>query len=174
MALSSQLGDLALPQGVSMPQFILTKMLEYGEKTAVIEHKTGRSFSFQEVTSNIVQCANGLRQVGVTKGDVICMHISNCIEFYSMMFGAALTGSILTTTNPLLTCRELCDQVKDSGATRLIIQPESIGKVRDLLKNDAVSLIDVFVIGEHGSEFRSFEDIMDLGKSPNIAEEIDI
>lgn len=58
---------------------------------------------------------------GLKKGDRIGIMLPNLLQYPIAMFGALRAGLIIVNVNPLYTSSELSYQMKDSGATALIV-----------------------------------------------------
>lgn len=64
---------------------------------------TGAETSFIQLESEILSVANGFRQLGLQKGDVVCLYGTNRTEFAHVFCGVTANGAILTIANSQLT-----------------------------------------------------------------------
>ena len=62
-----------------------------------------------------------LQSIGLAAGDRVAIMLPNVMQFQIAMMGALRAGYVVVNVNPLYTARELEYQLKDSGATALII-----------------------------------------------------
>jgi long-chain acyl-CoA synthetase len=86
----------------------------WGERTALRMHD--RELTFAELYRRACAFGNGLRAAGVDKGDVVAVHLPNCLEFAVAYHGILLAGATYTPANPLLPPADLAAQLADSGA----------------------------------------------------------
>jgi long-chain acyl-CoA synthetase len=59
--------------------------------------------------------------LGMAKGDRIAIMSPNLLQYPVVLMGAFMAGLIVVNVNPLYTARELGHQLKDSGATAIVI-----------------------------------------------------
>jgi acyl-CoA synthetase (AMP-forming)/AMP-acid ligase II len=64
--------------------------------------------------------AGGLAARGFRKGEVFAIACLNCAEFVLAFHAVGLLGGVVTTLNPAYTADEMAQQLRDSGATRLL------------------------------------------------------
>lgn len=119
MLFKSPYPDVSIPT-VDLTHFFLSRIKEYGNKTAVINGISGQSYSFDQLAESIKKAAYGLVKRGFTKGDVFAIYSPNCPEYIIAFHAIALAGGIVTTINPLYTPEEIHHQLKDSGAKYII------------------------------------------------------
>jgi long-chain acyl-CoA synthetase len=86
----------------------------WGDRTALHDH--GRELSFADWYRRSCQFANALRASGIGTGDVVAIHLPNCLEFAIAYHGILLAGATYTPANPLLPPNDLAHQLTDSGA----------------------------------------------------------
>lgn len=60
------------------------------------------SYHFKEIYSEAVKYAWKLRQLGVKKGDTVCLILPTCVEFFYCFFGSQLIGAIPYSIYPPL------------------------------------------------------------------------
>ncbi len=58
---------------------------------------------------------------GLRRGDRIALMLPNLLQFPIALYGALRAGLVVVNTNPLYTPRELEHQLKDSGATAIVV-----------------------------------------------------
>ncbi|HZZ45766.1 MAG TPA: AMP-binding protein [Pseudonocardia sp.] len=86
----------------------------WGDRIAL--HDNGRELSYADWYRRSCQFANGLRASGINTGDVVAIHLPNCLEFAIAYHGILLAGATYTPANPLLPPNDLAHQLTDSGA----------------------------------------------------------
>ena len=71
----------------------------HGERRAVIWEGEGgdvRTLTYRELHAAVARCANGLRALGVTRGDVVAIHLPNLPEAFIAIHACARIGAIYT------------------------------------------------------------------------------
>jgi len=92
----------------------------YGDRAAFIN--MGAEISYTELAEQSQAFAAYLQQeLGLVKGDKFAIMIPNTLQYPIALFGALLAGLTVVNVNPLYTARELEHQLKDSGATAILI-----------------------------------------------------
>jgi long-chain acyl-CoA synthetase len=82
----------------------------------------GVSLSYGEVDQQSRYFAADLQKVvGLKKGDRVALMSPNCLQYPVALFGVLRAGGTVVNCNPLYTPRELEHQLKDSGATALVV-----------------------------------------------------
>ena len=65
------------------------------------------SYTYRQFDRMVNRTANGLLDLGVTKGDRVNLHLTNCPEFLFLWFAIAKIGAVMVPTNPLSPLDEL-------------------------------------------------------------------
>jgi acyl-CoA synthetase (AMP-forming)/AMP-acid ligase II len=141
---SSPYPSISIPES-SLPELILKKADEYGNKTALIDGPTGNTYSFREFGSGVRHVAAGLSESGFGKGDVIAFVSPNYPEYAIMFLAAALLGGINTTINPACTSAEIESQIKDADARFLFTTPALMSKIS---REAYERMRGIFVLGD--------------------------
>lgn len=76
----------------------------------------GAEITFAQLHEHVVRFANGLRRIGVKRGDRIALVMPNCPQHVISYFAIVRLGAIVVEHNPLYTRSELLTQYKDHGA----------------------------------------------------------
>ena len=84
------------------------------DKTALIFGD--RTFTYRELERLTNQTANGLKALGVKKGDRVTLFAQNSAEWVISYIGIAKAGGVINPVNAMLTADELAYVVKDCGA----------------------------------------------------------
>jgi len=78
----SRYPDVTIPDNVSLPQFVLSKALQHGDKIAFRDGSTdGRTLTFKQVYGMSYKLAAGLHAGSFKKGDVFCCWAPNIPEY---------------------------------------------------------------------------------------------
>ena len=84
-------------------------------------HNWGTTLTYAELERRSRRFAAYLQSSGLRKGDRIALMLPNLLQYPVALFGALRAGLIVVNTNPLYTPRELEHQLKDSGATAIVV-----------------------------------------------------
>src|SRR6202022_4957587 len=79
-----------------------------------------RKRSYKSISDAAWRFANGLRRLGLKKGDRVALVLPNSPQFVIAFYGALRAGAIVVPCNPLYTAPELHRQLADSGAETLV------------------------------------------------------
>jgi len=81
----------------------------------------GKFMTYRELDKQSKSFAAYLQSLGLTPGSRVAIMLPNVIQFQIAMMGVLRAGLVVVNVNPLYTARELEYQLKDSGASVLII-----------------------------------------------------
>ncbi len=101
---------------VSITDYVFARAGDFGDKPALIDAATGRTYSYRELPLLISSLAAGLAAHGVATHDVVAIYAPNSPEYLLAFHAAASLGAITTMVPPLFTGEELRRQLRDSGA----------------------------------------------------------
>ena len=79
-----------------------------------------RTTTYAELGAEIERVAEGLRLLGVQKGDTVALVLPNCPQHIVAFYAVLRLGAIVIEHNPLYTPRELRHQFEDHGAKVVI------------------------------------------------------
>lgn len=80
-----------------LPDFLDRAVTLYGEKVAV--HCEGRTVTYEQLNGRVNQLSNGLRKLGVDKGDRIAYLAGNTLEMLEGFYGVFQLGAIMVPLN---------------------------------------------------------------------------
>jgi long-chain acyl-CoA synthetase len=80
-----------------------------------------RKRTYKDISDSAWRFANGLRRLGVKKGDRVALVLPNSPQFVIAFYGALRAGAILVPCNPQYTPPEMHYQLADSGATVVVV-----------------------------------------------------
>jgi len=84
-------------------------------------HNWGTTLDYSELEHRSRAFASWLMAEGCVKGERIALMLPNVLQYPVAIFGALRAGLIVVNTNPLYTPRELEHQLRDSGATCIVV-----------------------------------------------------
>jgi long-chain acyl-CoA synthetase len=148
----------AEPRNVFLHDAILAACRRYASKTALVDTSCGRRLSYAEYGEIVESVASGLAAAGVKPGEVVAIFLPNSWEFCIAYHAATLAGAIPTLLNPTYREREVCHQLRNSGATMLITDGVNIAGI-DL--SGLTNLRRVYCTREQGSGSEPFSNLLD-------------
>lgn len=121
------------------------------DRTAIIYHNL--SFTYREVVSMVNSIANGLCNLGIQKGDRICLFTTNRPEYIITFIAAASIGAVVSPMNPGYKEREIAYQLENSEAKAILVQQELLPQLQKALSQKSFpNLKSIIVTGESGPE----------------------
>jgi long-chain acyl-CoA synthetase len=106
----------------------------------------GQTMTYGELREQIARTANGLRKLGVKRGDRVALVLPNCPQHIVAFYAVLRLGAIVVEHNPLYTERELRHQFEDHGARVAIVWDKVASAVLDFpadMKISSVIGVDV-------------------------------
>src|SRR5437588_11933 len=118
----------------------------YPNATATIFFNAKRTY--RSISEDAWRFANGLRRVGVEKGDRVALVLPNTPQFVVAFYGALRAGAVLVCCNPRYTAAELQHQLADAGATVVVVLSRLYPLVKAARPGTAVERVIVTNIKE--------------------------
>jgi fatty-acyl-CoA synthase len=84
----------------------------------------GREWTYRQLHERVRRLANGLRHLGVRRGDRVAYLGPNHPAFLETLFAAGTLGAIFVPLNMRLAGPEIADHLSDAGARVLVYAPE--------------------------------------------------
>lgn len=94
-----------------------------GDHTALIytnERYETRTISYRELLGRVCACANGLKSLGVTKGDTVVLYMPLGIEQAVVMLACARIGAVHNVVFAGFSAQALRERIIDSGAVLVV------------------------------------------------------
>jgi acyl-CoA synthetase (AMP-forming)/AMP-acid ligase II len=145
MVVRSPLSDIEVSDQ-PLSAFVLADAPARSGKPALIDGPSGRTITYGELAQGVRAFAAGLAARGFQPGEVVAIHSPNIPEYALAFHGIASAGGAVTTSNPLLTARELGDQLAVANARYLLTVPPFAETAVAAAKESGVE--EVFVFGE--------------------------
>jgi long-chain acyl-CoA synthetase len=108
----------------------------------------GKFMTYRELDQQTRNFAAYLQTLGLESGARIAIMLPNVMQFQIAMMGALRAGLVVVNVNPLYTSRELEYQLKDSGASALIILENFAHVYKKIAQNVSVKKVIVTSLGE--------------------------
>ncbi len=134
---------------VNLASYLENAALAHPDKRALIFEEQGQ-WTFREVNEISNQVANGMRDLGLKKGDRVILFLPNCAEFFFLYFGIVKMGGVINPLNVMLKQRELEYIIRDSTPKVVIVAKEVMGEPLKILSQPDVHVDKLIVIGDKG------------------------
>src|ERR1700682_6248131 len=130
----------------TITEYVLRNASRLGDKPALIDGPSGRTYTYAQLPNLIGRLAAGLALQGVKKGEVFAIYSPNLPEVALVFHAVASLGAATTMVPPLFTDEEIIKQLKDSGARYVLTVLQLSKKAQKVA--EAASITKLFVIGE--------------------------
>jgi fatty-acyl-CoA synthase len=108
----------------SLGTMLRRSALRHGSRTAIICGETSWSYAELDVLADRI--GNGLRAVGIAKGDRVAIIARNSHAFMALRFGAARIGAVLVPINFMLSVEDTRYILDHSGAKLLLLDTTTL------------------------------------------------
>ena len=117
------------------------------DRPAIVYHDL--TLVYREVVSMVNSVANSLLELGIRKGDRICLCTGNRPESTITLNAASTIGAVITPMNPLYKEREMAYQLENSEARAILIRPEMLPLLQRVMSEEPLpNLKYVIVLGK--------------------------
>ncbi|MCC5856729.1 MAG: AMP-binding protein [Ectothiorhodospiraceae bacterium] len=136
----------------SINELLRRSAREYADKTAFtlcLDNGMHASLNYREVDQFSDRFASWLRdELGLQPGERVAVQMPNCLSYPVAAFGILKAGLVLVNMNPLYTAREMNQQLRDSGASVLVLIDMFADKLEPALKETQVKTVLLAGIAE--------------------------
>ena len=130
--------EIEVPEG-SLYDLVAASASEFPGNVAL--EFFGRTTTYAEMLEQIDRAAEGLRLLGVQKGDPVALVLPNCPQHIVAFYAILRLGAIVVEHNPLYTPRELRHQFEDHGARVVISWDKVVESIQEFPADVAVETI---------------------------------
>ncbi|MET4780754.1 long-chain-fatty-acid--CoA ligase [Glaciihabitans sp. UYNi722] len=130
--------DIELPEG-SLFDLVEGSIREFGDNVAL--EFFGATTTYADMGEQIARAAEGLRLLGVQKGDTVALVLPNCPQHIVAFYAVLRLGAIIVEHNPLYTPRELRHQFEDHGAKVAIVWDRVVATIQDFPSDVAIETL---------------------------------
>jgi long-chain acyl-CoA synthetase len=88
------------------------------------------------------------KELGLAKGDRLAIMLPNLLQYPVALFGALRAGVTVVNVNPMYTPRELEHQLKDSGASAIVVLENFAHTLQEVLGRTAVRHVVTTQVGD--------------------------
>ena len=127
------------PQRGSLYDLVRGSVEQHGDRVALEFFE--RTTTYAELGDQIERAAEGLRLLGVQRGDPVAIVLPNCPQHVVAFYAVLRLGAIVVEHNPLYTPRELRHQFEDHGARVVIAWDKVVATIQDFPADVAVQSI---------------------------------
>ncbi len=86
--------------------------------------------------------------VGLRKGDRVAIMLPNLLQYPVALFGTLRAGMTVVNTNPMYTARELEHQLKDSGASAIVVLENFAHTLEEVLPRTPIRTVITTQVGD--------------------------
>ena len=138
--------DIDPSEYTSLKALIEQSCQRFADRVAYLQMDCRLSYAQLERLS--ARFAGWLQDQGLQPGDRIAIMLPNILQYPVVMCGALRAGLTVVNTNPLYTERELEYQLRDSGASALVVLENFASIVEQALPATAVRHVIVTAVGD--------------------------
>ncbi|MFC1922464.1 AMP-binding protein [Chloroflexota bacterium] len=113
----------------------------------------GRSINYSQLKTRVDKLAAGLANLGVQKGDRVCVYLPNCMEFVISDWAIQKTGAVMVPTSILRTEQGLLHEAGSSESKVIICREESLERVLGV--KDKCDLEQIIVTSTEGYDLQA-------------------
>lgn len=128
---------------VNLAEIVATAARDYGDRPAVVDGDV--TLSFRDVDERSGRLGAALVDRGCAVGDRVAVLVGNRFDWFDATFGIMKAGLVRVFLNPRSAPAEIEHQIRDSGATKLLVSSE----YRPLIEGvDLAAVDEVLVLDE--------------------------
>jgi long-chain acyl-CoA synthetase len=145
--------DAGVPHEINPNEYSsINEMLEMGFKKFKDKpafHNMGTTLTYDDIEVQSRKFASYLQNdLKLQKGDRVALMMPNILQYPVALFGVLRAGLVAVNVNPLYTARELEHQLKDSGATAIVIFANSAHVLEKVLSKTNIEHVILTQIGD--------------------------
>ncbi|HEU4600575.1 MAG TPA: AMP-binding protein, partial [Steroidobacteraceae bacterium] len=138
--------DLHIAEDDSLVRMFERSCTDFANRPAI--SNWGTTLTYAEFDRLTRAFAAYLGASGFVKRDRIALMMPNLLQYPIALFGALRAGMAVVNTNPLYTARELAYQLKDSGATCIVVLANFAHVVETVVRDTSVRTVIVTELGD--------------------------
>jgi long-chain acyl-CoA synthetase len=163
MTIATGVSPSEFPRSLHYPEVPTASILagaaaRYRDRTAFAHGD--QELTYTQTYRAACRFANALRLEGVGHGDVVALHLPNCLAFPIAYYGTLLAGATFSPANPLLPPDDLAAQLADCGASLVVTTGTVSPALMSILTRTAAREVVVFEpagpLSGPQTEFESF------------------
>ena len=143
--------NLDIPDNISVDDMLDEQAKNNPEFLAMAFH--GKEWTYGWLNDKVNRFAKGLQDLGLQKGDRVCVNMPNIPQYVIAFFGVMRAGGVVSPIVPLQKAAEIQHQINNSGAKMLVIMDafykEEVKKLVDENKIPTVEKIILTGLAEY-------------------------
>ncbi|HUX98598.1 MAG TPA: long-chain fatty acid--CoA ligase [Candidatus Deferrimicrobium sp.] len=160
---------IEIPVDISVDDMLRSVANEHPTLPAVAFH--GRNWTYGWLNDQVNRLAKGLQDLGLQKGDRVCVNMPNIPQYVIAFFGVMRAGGVISPIVPLQKAAEIQHQINDSGAKMLIIMDQFYEEeVQKLVEANKIPNVEKIILTGVGEYLKTIVRILGnlLGKVPRM------
>ncbi|MBI2953853.1 MAG: acyl-CoA synthetase [Chloroflexi bacterium] len=121
--------DMQFPEEVNLADFCLDRNLVGDRAQRIAVYSGERQVTYQDLHKMVNRCGNGLRGLGIEKGDHVVLRIPNCLEFVVCALALHRLGAVVIPTMILQREKFITHVVNTAEAKALICSHDLLDEV---------------------------------------------
>ena len=139
--------EIDISQYSSISDVFRQSVEKFADKPAF--QNMGKTLTYAEVGKLATDFASYLQNVlKLPRGERVAIMMPNVLQYPIALFGILQAGLVAVNTNPLYTPRELEHQLKDSGATTIVVLENFANTLELVLPRTQIKHVIVASVGE--------------------------
>ncbi|HET7756414.1 MAG TPA: AMP-binding protein [Steroidobacteraceae bacterium] len=131
----------------SLKELLEQACARYGERVAYVQ--MGAELTYRQLDRLTRAFAAWLQHAGCAKGDRIAIMLPNTLQYPIALFGALRAGLTVVNTNPLYTPPELEHQLRDAGASVIVVLENFAHVVEKALPHTSLKRVLITAVGDY-------------------------
>ncbi|MHA1131419.1 MAG: long-chain-fatty-acid--CoA ligase [Candidatus Helarchaeota archaeon] len=137
--------NIDIPDNISVDDMLKTMATDHPDAIALAFH--GKEWPYSWLNKQVSRFAKGLQDLGLEKGDRVCINIPNIPQYVIAFFGVMRAGGIVSPIVPLQKAAEIQHQINNSGAKMLIIMDAFYkDEVKKLVEQNKIPTIEKIIL----------------------------
>src|SRR5580658_8863710 len=138
--------DIDPTQLRSLKELLERTCAQHAERVAFVQ--MGTELTYRQLDELSRAFGAWLQHAGLSKGDRIAIMLPNTLQYPIAIFGALRAGLVVVNVNPLYTAPELEHQLRDSGATAILVVENFAHVLQKVLPDTSVKQVLVTAAGD--------------------------
>jgi long-chain acyl-CoA synthetase len=135
---------------MNLGQLLEEKTKQHPKRAALVHE--GKSITFDELNKNVNRLANGLKGLGIKRGDRVAIMLPNTPEFVYSFFACQKLGAIAVPFNTMYKGGEILHILNDCGAKAIITLNSTVPLINEI-KPELPQLQHIITTGERSLTF---------------------
>lgn len=140
------LPEMQMPEEVNITEWYLDRNLNADQANRIAFYSGDRQITYQSLYQTVNRLGNGLRGLGIGKGDRVILRIANCIEFVVTALALHRLGAVVVPTMILLKEKTIT-HVANTAEAKAIICMHDLSDEIDLGRHKYQTVEHLIAIG---------------------------